>query len=485
MRVHRSWSFVFPFVLQLGCISIGAAAQQATDAGPSPEAITSFLNEFMPAAMEQYHIPGAAVSFVTGGEVTAMGYGVADRTSSRPVTAHTPFRVASVSKTITAIAVLKLAESGAISLDEDLGSDKNTEALRTILIRLRTEEPMGPITPARLLTHTAGLEEARPADRFVDPSAAVPLGDYLAKRMPARVRPAGEVISYSNFGYGLLAYFVELRSGHPFPEFVRREILSPAAMPDSTFDQRSPELRDELAKGYDYREGAYHELPFRYHNSVGDGAFASSAADMARVITMLLSGGELAGTRILNESSVTKMSTQQFTHHPRLPGVCFGLFEDVRGGHRILMHTGSMDEGFESLLFLVPEIGTGLFVVYNQRNSNLRIDLLDKFIDRFLPSVAAPSQPFPVSDLTQYASRYGHVRYSRAAPASTRPSVHIAVTSSALVLEADGVVTTWTPLGDDLFQESRSGRLLAFRRNSNGVPVFVFLGADAYERMPK
>ncbi|MGH7467922.1 MAG: serine hydrolase domain-containing protein [Longimicrobiales bacterium] len=446
---------------------------------PQPEQVREFLDSFMPAAMQRYHIPGAAVSFVRGDQVAlTRSYGVAERETGRSVTAETPFRVASVSKTLTAAALMRLVQRGDLTLETDV-----SRVLKRLQLR---GDARGVVTLAHLLTHTAGLDEQRSLDRAVSPSAAEPLGAYLKRRMPARVMPPGVVISYSNFGYALLANIVEEVSGQLFPEFVQREVFAPTGMLRSTFDQLRPP--NDLARGYDYRDGVYHLKPFRYDNAIGDGALMTTAADMGRFLAMLLSRGELHGTRVLSDSSVTLMLTRRFTNHPGLPGMCLGLYESFRNGHRVVMHEGSMDEGFESLLFLIPDARMGLFLVYNQANSNLRIDLMRDFFDRFFPgSQALPAPPTTAYRLDLWAGEYGHIRHPRSIPQRwvvPREKVVVTTDNGALRIAFSGASTArWIPIADDLFRREDSDRLIAFRRDEQGRPAYLFLGIDAYERL--
>lgn len=467
---HVAWLMVAVI-----CLAHSASAQKVEV--PGLDDVEAFFGRFMPAAMERYHIPGAAVSYAVGDKlVFARGYGRADRQTGQPVTVDTPFRLASLSKPVTAAAILRLVERGDLSLDTDV---------TRILGRFKlTGDQPGPVTVAHLLTHTAGLDEQRARDRFVDPAEAVPLGDYLARRMPSRIRPAGEIVSYSNFGYALLGYLVEQVSGRPFPEFVRQEVFQPAGMRRSTFDQSHRPA--DLAKGYDYREGVYHLLPFRHHNTVADGALISTAADMGRFAAILLSGGKPDDSHVLNESSVRLMLRRHFTHHPALPGMGLGLYEDFRNGRRILLHEGSTDEGFESLLFLDLDANVAVCAVYNQRNSNLRLDLLREFLDRFFPGDIPPLQRGPAADLAAYIGTFGHVRHPRAISQRwfvPREKVDVTVDDGVLLVSFDGASPgRWVPVGDELFENERSRRLLAFRRDARSRPAYLFLGIDAYER---
>jgi hypothetical protein len=231
----------------------------------------------------------------------------------------------------------------------------------------------------------------------------------------------------------------------------------------------------------------YHLLPYRYNNTLGDGALITTAADIARFMAMLLGGGALDGVRVLSGASVGDMLTRRFTNHPALPGVTLGFFEGVRNGIPILLHEGSMDEGFESLLFLVPEDQIGLFLVYNQRNSNLRLDLLRSFFDRFYPAPPAPLTRRPSVGIPALSGRYGHVRHPKAIPqrwfVPRERATVTALDDSLRIVFDGGSPTSWVPIGQDLFGREGSAARVAFRRDAEGRPLYMFLGVDAYERL--
>jgi CubicO group peptidase (beta-lactamase class C family) len=342
-----------------------------------PKELAAFLDGFFAEQMPKFHIPGAALVMVKDGRIIfSKGYGVADLDKKTAVTPDkTLFRVASVSKPVIATAVMQLVEQGKLKLNEDVN-----QSLK--LFKLGNPYPQ-PVTIAHLLTHTAGLDEQKSRDRDVaKPADMLPLGQHLAKRMPPRVMPSGEVICYSNYGYSLLAHLIEIASGEPFAEYLANKLLRPLGMNRSSYLQPlSAALLPDLATGYDYHDGAYHKQDFRYHNT--HDVLTTTAADMARFLLAHLQGGRYENTRILQEATVRQMHQQQFTHHPKLPGWCYGFEEAEHNGRRFIMHSGTMDEGFESLLVLLPQERTGFFLAYNQLNSNLRNTLLAEFFNRY------------------------------------------------------------------------------------------------------
>ena len=153
----------------------------------------------------------------------------------------TVFRVASISKTITATAIMQLVDERRIDLND---------ALETNFQTIHLENTFSvPITVRHLLTHTGGFDERTIGTKSPIESEIPPRGDYLAHRMPPVVRPPGDVFCYSNHGYALAGYLVEEVSRVPFSQYVQENILRPLSMSQSGFgpDER---LLSEMAAGY-------------------------------------------------------------------------------------------------------------------------------------------------------------------------------------------------------------------------------------------
>ena len=174
---------------------------------------------------------GAVFLLVKDGRVFfARGYGYSDlmkRTAVDP--AKTVFRVGSVSKLFTATAVLQLAERGEVDLHTDVNRYLKTFQLE--------ENFPAPVTLANLLTHTGGFDDRAIGIAARNAQDQAPLGEYLARSMPPRVRPPGEMYNYSSHGIALAGYIVETVSGQPFGEYVEKNILEPLEMRQSSFSR--------------------------------------------------------------------------------------------------------------------------------------------------------------------------------------------------------------------------------------------------------
>lgn len=377
--------------------------------GPDdPQELEVFLDNFFAQQMTRLHIPGAAIAIVKDGEIFfTKGYGYADLEKKIPVDPNkTLFRLASVSKLFAATAVMQLVERGQLNLKDDVNKYLKNFQLQ--------ENYPAPVTINNLLTHTGGFDEKFIGLAARNTSELIPLGDYLAKRMPPRVSPPGQTISYSNHGIALAGYLVEEISGVPFAQYTDQNILQPLNMQQSSFSQPLPaHLASGLAVGYEYRRGSYQPVPFYYINDGPAGALKATTTDISHFIIAHLQKGRYGDTKILEETTAQQMHSSHFTHHPRLPGWAYGFSERFQNNLRAIEHSGT-DPGFASLLFLLPEQKLGLFVAYNNEQDELREQLIGQFLDRYYPVREPISSPQPNPDFQHRANYFvGNYRFSR------------------------------------------------------------------------
>ncbi len=381
-------------------LSLNPLQQGPTD----PEELEAFLNGVITAQLSAYHIPGATVAVVKDGKLFfAKGYGYADLNNHKPVIANqTIFRIGSVSKLFTWTAVMQLAEQGKL----DLNADVNTY-LKDFKIPDTYPQP---ITLTHLMTHTPGFD-TRVRLLAHSPDELEPMGKFLAHDMPARVRPAGELSAYSNYGVALAGYIVEQVSGMPFEQYVEENILKPLDMRNSTFQQPLPlDLQADMAVGYTYRNGAYRAEPFEYYQIPPAATMSSTATDMAKFMIAHLQEEQYGNARILQTATAKKMHSQLITHDRRVSGWAYGFMELNLNNQRMIQHGGDTVRLFHSLLVLLPEHNVGIFVSYNSMGEGAgavraRSELLRAFFDRYYPA-SAPAVPKPTAEFQQRAGKF-------------------------------------------------------------------------------
>ncbi|MGW1287233.1 serine hydrolase domain-containing protein [Streptomyces sp. NPDC002586] len=283
--------------------------------------------------VDRGRLPGFLVAVSRGGRVAHLTtYGRRDVAAGLPVETDTLWRIYSMTKPVTAVAVLQLVEEGRLALDDPL--DRYLPAFAKPVVyeggsgaEMRTHPADGPILIRHLLTHTAGLTfgyyHRHPVDALYRASGleySVPPGADLAEtvevyaRMPLQFEP-GRQWNYS-VASNLLGRLIEVVSGQPLDAFFTERILRPLGMSDTGF-HIEPEQVDRLAELYGETDGGgiapVPGLPVRGRPRFlsGSGGLVSSAYDFHRFMEMLRRGGELDGVRLLSADMVALMTRNQ------------------------------------------------------------------------------------------------------------------------------------------------------------------------------
>jgi CubicO group peptidase (beta-lactamase class C family) len=337
---------------------------------------------------------------VVAGEtpVLAKGYGYADLERGIAVDPEmTLFDVGSVAKLFTLTAVMQLVEEGRL----DLNADVNRYLTRFQVPATFPE----PVTAAHLLTHTGGFDEWDIGAAVRTPEEVLTVCDYLAQRLPPRIRPPGELLAYSNHGAALAGCLVEEISGMPFAAYIESRIFAPLGMMRSTF-LWPPELLADMAVGHRHENGTPQPMDIYYRHFGPAGELKTTAVDMTSFMLAHLQEGAAANGRILRPETAQMMHRQQFTYHPLLTGFTYGFFENELNGHRVLLHGGDTNPIFASFLLLLPEENVGLFVAHNTAEYAFREALVQAFMDRYFPPRGDVPPPQPLPDQAERAGRY-------------------------------------------------------------------------------
>jgi len=319
------------------------------------------------------HIPGMIWGVVIDGQIAHIGsFGVRDRASQAPIAPDTAFRIASMTKSFTALAVLKLRDDGRLSL-EDPVSRWIPEFSRMALPTRDTP----PLTIRQLLSHSAGFPEDNPwGDQQLSATEAM-LDDWLARGIPFST-PPGTRYEYSNYAFGLLGRVVTKAAGVPYEQYVRTEILSKLHMDGSTFRFADVPAASR-AIGYRLKpDGTYEEEPPLPHGVFGSmGGLLTTATDLGKYVAFHLSAWPArddADTGPVRRASVREMAhlwtpanltARLVNGKPQASetGYGFGLrvTSDCRF-ERIVAHGGGLP-GFGSYMAWLPDDGVGMFAM--------------------------------------------------------------------------------------------------------------------------
>jgi CubicO group peptidase (beta-lactamase class C family) len=310
---------------------------------------------------------GLAVGVVCGGSLESFyGHGVADIASGTPITENTVFRIGSISKTFTAIAVMQLWEQGLVDLDAP--ANDYLRAYRLVPAR----SSWRPATVRHLLTHTAGVPE------WVRPSRMVNSGWFgetfpLGKRLPTlaeyyrgglrlAVEP-GTIWAYTDHGFATLGQIVEDVSGLPLHRYLREHIFQRLGMYGSDL-LRSERVQARLATGYTLGSKGAEAVTDRQGVTPAAGSIYSTPRDMARYVAALVGGGSGERGAILKPETLAMMFEPHYQPDPRIPGMGLGFWRADLGGHPAVEHQGVV-VGFNSQIFLAPNDSVGVMAFTN------------------------------------------------------------------------------------------------------------------------
>ncbi len=460
------------------------SADSVAGALPDSATMAAWIDGWMEARLGTTHVAGATVSIVQGGRtVFAKGYGWANVEARRPVEAdRTLFRIGSISKLFVWTSVMQLVEQGKLDLHEDVN-----HYLRT----LRVPEAFGrPVTLADLMTHSAGFED-KVVGLFVDDTSAMrPMEDVLAEQMPARVRPPGEVSSYSNHGTALAMQVVQDVSGEPWIEYIERHILEPLGMTHTSFLQPLPEaLAGDMSVGY--KAGGTSAQPFELVPLGAVGACASTATDMARFMTAHLQLGRLGDVRILREETAREMQSVLFRDGPTVNPFLHGFADLSRYGVHMIGHGGDTF-WFHSQLTLLPEHDVGVFVSMNTAGSGPGAFVADLVRHDFTDG-ADPPRRHPPSDFADRVDRFtGRFRSNRFVHTdylkiAALDAINVSSSGDTALAVHFGDDRIWIESAPLTFRAATSDRVIAFREDDDGNVTHMFLGDTPYaawERVP-
>jgi CubicO group peptidase (beta-lactamase class C family) len=349
-------------------------ASSAFDGGATPPALdaadpydgsfldTKEVDDFLIAQMQAAHTAGMAVAIVKGSHVGwAKGYGLADTSKNTPVTPDTLFMLASISKTIVSVALMRLIEDPArgIALDDDVDAK--------LPFRVRNPSfPDTPITYRMLLTHSSSLVDGAILDGppvVGDPTES--LHDWLADAIGrddawASTGP-GTTFSYSNTAVSLAGYLVELITGKGLQEYCVPEIFAPLGMSETSWFLRGLDAA-HVATPYEYVNGAFQTQGLYGFADYPDGQLRTSAVQLARFLSMFMQGGQYGGVRILKEATVLEMQRLQIPSVDAHQGLIWFYSQDQ--STKVLGHNGAY-LGVSTDMWFDPATSTGYVLLTN------------------------------------------------------------------------------------------------------------------------
>ena len=343
-----------------------------TGISPSCRKVFDKCSESILEKTKKHRIPGLSIAVVDReGILWSAGFGRSGR-GSQPVTPETLFSIQSMSKTFTATAIMFAVQDGLVDLDTPI-----TEYLPEFTVQSRWQEnPQQKITLRHLLSHTSGLPHEAPVGNNLDTlygsfeEHVLSISDtWLRHRVGARH-------SYSNLGIDMAAYIVQVKSGMPFTEYMKKKVFDPLGMSTSSADYDFVEQYADRALGH---MPFIAEVPVAIPMVAAGGVY-TSAAELSRFVQFHLNHGTIDGRRLLDDRLIDTMYTSSAVS----PGYGLGISIGSKHDTYYLNHSGG-GFGFLTTMTWFPEYGIGCVVLTNSASHDsqhvkIANELLDELI---------------------------------------------------------------------------------------------------------
>ena len=353
--------YAFPLSLAAALFAVGARAADTPPAKPYEEAVKQ-LDALIRREVEAKGLPALSVALVDDQTVVwARGYGVADPQAKTPGTADTVYRVGSVSKLFTDLAVMQLVERGNLDLDAPI---------TRVLPDFKPGNPFDKeITLRQLMCHRSGLVREPPVGHYFDPDEPSLARTVQSLSRTDLVYAPESRLKYSNAGVSVVGLALEQKVDQPYPRYLYRTLLDPLGMKHSSLEA-DPAVTKDLAKAvmwtYDGRE--FPAPTFTMGENPAGGLY-TSVNDLSRFLSMLFAGGKAAGGVIVKPETLEQMWKPQFAKAGDKQAFGLGFIVGELDGHRRVGHGGAV-YGFATQLDALPDDKLGVVVVTSRDCAN-------------------------------------------------------------------------------------------------------------------
>ena len=400
IRALSSWGLVMLLV----CWTTSAAAWQVSDdASFTIEASSRSAREFLAGRFDRQS-PGIAVVVVKNGKpVFKQCMGCREIELSAPIQTNTLFSAASVSKQVTALAILILENEGRVALEETLSKylPDLPDCYRNVTLRQLANHTSGVRSHKQLF----GMKGLNPYDSLTNEMVHQIISDQQRLNFPP-----GTEFSYSNGGYALLARIIGKRAGMSFAEYVDRKILTPLEMHDSFFVVDFQESPMNLAKAYNSNRGNYTKIPTN-DSIVGSTGLFTTLDDLTRWVDNFAT--PKAGTPAL----FAEMERLGVLKNGVRTQYGMGQFIDQHRGEKFIYHAGA-DAGFVAFVGRFPDRKMAVALLGNCSSfpaRDLALGVVNEFLPRPAPTSGSNSQRIGVelSDSQNQKVRRGVLRFQK------------------------------------------------------------------------
>lgn len=357
----RADSLKFPCWLSVLAVVIATCGLTSRDVRAADYAAAILnLEAAVRYEVEQKAIPGFSISLVDGDTIVwAKGFGFQDADRQIPATADTVYRVGSVSKLFTDIAVMRLVEAGRLDLDEPV---------QTYLPEFRPHNPHAtPITLRQLMAHQSGLVRESPVGNYFDPTEPTLAATIASLNQTSLVYPPETKTKYSNAAIAVVGAVLERVTGRSHPDLVRDELLDPLGMNASSF-VITPAVRERLATGWMWTYDGRRFIAPEFLLGTGPaGNLYASVTDLAALMRSIFRDGRMGNGRmgrgvLLRPETFQQMITLVQDAEGRPQGFGLGFQVSPFGKTTKIGHGGAV-YGFSTQFEALPERKLGVVAV--------------------------------------------------------------------------------------------------------------------------
>ncbi len=332
--------------------------------------VTDF-EEYLQDEMDIQKIPAMSVLIFKEGTILYEHYfGDANLQQNIPLAENHPFLLASISKVITATALLQLYEAGQFSLDDNIND--------YLPFSVNIPNQSTDITFRMLLTHTSAIADGSAIDdqyyygedpaitlRYFLENYLVPGGEFYNAYENFYNFEPGSRYEYSNEGNALIGLLVEEISGMDFNAYCKQHIFTPLAMNNSHW--RLDEITGTIVQPYDYTGGQYQPIEHYTFTDYPNGGLRSTGNDLFKFLSAFVQGGISNGYQLLSESTIDAMITPQIPSIDKEVGLHLFLMDP---GNNLWGHDGG-EQGVSTIMAFNPDTKIGAIILTNQGDAEL------------------------------------------------------------------------------------------------------------------
>jgi CubicO group peptidase (beta-lactamase class C family)/D-alanyl-D-alanine dipeptidase len=352
--------------LSVIAIPLGAFAQISPAPRRDYATVADQLEHLIDREMRVQGLPVLSIALVDDQEVVwARGFGIVDSAGRTLAGPSTVYRVGSVSKLFTDVAIMQLVERGKVDLDAPV-----TRYLPDFHPHNPYERP---ITLRQLMSHRAGLVREPPVGSYFD-STSPPLAATIASlNRTTLVYPPETHTKYSNAAIATVGYVLERVSGEPFAQALSKAVLEPLGMTMSSFEPTPALTRDVAPAAMWTLDGRMFAAPTFPLGIAPAGSMYTTVTDLGRFVSALFAGGKAANGQLLKPETIAQMWTPQFARPGEESGYGIGFRIGNFEGHRSVGHDGAI-YGFATTLQALPDEKLGVIVVTTRDGANAAVD---------------------------------------------------------------------------------------------------------------